>query len=515
MGRRKEVVPFALLNLPTELLYELATCLSTPDLRLLGRVNRKLQYFVNVYLRRYRYNRGIVRLSNDIVLRIVEHVDSQADRSRLAQTSQKLYPLVTNHIAKYNILYESSYLLMYAARKDLKGMARKLLFLGGDVNSLTYRHRHFSHYKKPKPLEIAAHNGHRGMVRLLMGAGADKVVTRHRKALASAINMGHENIALMLSKELEANDKLVARWQMGRRFRNTPTLMKLACQARLVKLVGVLLERGHRNYTHEQSVQNITSALHHLLDCTTPKNDVVEMELMDDVVQIVIMLLDHEANIDEKIKGLTARQIAFRHPDPRVRMVLPIVNSNGGNVQIGKSMAIEPRRPMSPVKRRRRDSSVLPSRSIQATLWELLGAPAKDAATMANEEEPQEFPDNTEEMEPSVPEDSGHAAMEQNDTQESPEEPKAYQNRPLKRPTSNFRPATVLVLKAKKVEMRVSVPKVDKMEARKVEEPEVPKVIEPEVIEQPEHFPQLGRSVPIAHDAGRGFWVSFSKKKGL
>jgi hypothetical protein len=66
--------------------------------------------------------------------------------------------------------------------------------------------------------------------------------------------------------------------------------MKLACEARLVKLVGVLLERGHRNYAQEQSVQNITSALHHLLDCATPKNAVVEMELMDDVVQIVIML---------------------------------------------------------------------------------------------------------------------------------------------------------------------------------------------------------------------------------
>jgi hypothetical protein len=131
-------------------------------------------------------------------------------------------------------------------------------------------------------------------------------------------------------------------------------------------------------------------------------------------------------------------------------MVLPIVNSNGGNVQIGKSMTIEPRRLMSPVKRRRRDSSVLPSRSIQATLLELLGAPATDAATMTNEEEPQEFPENTEEMEPSVPEDSGPAAMEQNDTQEFPEEPKAYQNRPLKKPTSNLRPATVLVLKAKK-----------------------------------------------------------------
>jgi ankyrin repeat protein len=317
-----------LLSLPTELLFEIASCLATPELRLFGRVNRKFRSFVDEYLRRYRYSKGLFRLPKEFVLRVAQHLNSQADRSRLARTTQKWYPLITNYIAQNDLLHGLPSLLVYAAKKDLRGMARKIINLGGDVNCqeterLT-RHKidYYPYFRAQSPLSIAAHHGHEDMVLLLLKAGASRLVNGHQRALAAAIRQRHEKTALMLSKDLEANDIIdMARWGFPHPS-ESPTAMYVSCEARFAKLVEQLLARGERRCTQEQSIQNQTASLHQVLEMTASRDWFFKNEFMDDVYQIVSMLLSHQANPDESICGYTAREIARKHPDPRVRNLL-------------------------------------------------------------------------------------------------------------------------------------------------------------------------------------------------
>jgi hypothetical protein len=59
------------------------------------------------------------------------------------------------------------------------------------------------------------------------------------------------------------------------------------------------------------------------------------------VYQITSMLLSHQAKPDEAIRHYTARQLARKHPDPRVRRLLATVApplaqvSNGADWEIG------------------------------------------------------------------------------------------------------------------------------------------------------------------------------------
>lgn len=68
-----------------EILLEIAPSPAIKELRCLGRVNRRLRSFANDYLARYRYNTGIFRLPNELLLMITRDLDSQRQRSRFAR----------------------------------------------------------------------------------------------------------------------------------------------------------------------------------------------------------------------------------------------------------------------------------------------------------------------------------------------------------------------------------------------------------------------------------------------
>jgi len=167
--------PPSILKLPNELLCDIVSPLSTSDLRRLSRVNHQFYFFVRAYLVKYRYNEGIVTLPNEIILEIVRHLGTQKNRSRLARTSQRFYPLVMNYIVRHDIQFRGSSLLAITARSNLKGMAKKILRLGGNVNTQSC-FKSTCAGQRPTPLAAAAFYGHERIICLLLAAGAKQIV---------------------------------------------------------------------------------------------------------------------------------------------------------------------------------------------------------------------------------------------------------------------------------------------------------------------------------------------------
>lgn len=294
-----------LLKLPNELLLEIASSLSIPDLRRLSRANQRLYYFICDYLVRHRYNAGLIRLPNELLLQIAQHLGTQKDRSRLARVSQKFYPPVMDYIMQENVRHFGSSLLIFAARWDLKGMAQKILYIGGDVDTQSGFQRIKG--ERSTPLTIAAHYGYERMVRLFLEAEACQVFAGIRVPLALALEAKHESAAMLLSKELHAEDKL---------DETGVTVLRIACEARAVKLVRHLLEREPRRRTDDRGICNRSTALFCLLNSTGCEEDFIKRGLPDDVFQIAKLLLQHNADPDMYVEHdrftqtFTARYIA-------------------------------------------------------------------------------------------------------------------------------------------------------------------------------------------------------------
>lgn len=319
-AHRRDPSPVGLLKLPNEILLEIVSLLSTPDLRRLDKVNCKLHFFIGDYLVRYRYHVGLFTLPNELILEIVQHLGRQKDRSRLARASQRFYPLIMDYISRHNVRYGGSSLLNYAAKRDLKGMARMILHLGGDVDTQCGFRLFLD--KRVTPLATAAFHGHEKMVRMLLEAGASVFIHGMRIPLAMAIFKRHEKVALILSQELDSDDVPLTK--------TGGTALQMACGMKLVNLVRYYLERGSRygGRTNVHSLPDRSTALYHILRKDASKDDFFKRELHEDVYQIVLMLLHHGANPDIHIKigvshPITARAVASRHPDPRVRILLP------------------------------------------------------------------------------------------------------------------------------------------------------------------------------------------------
>jgi hypothetical protein len=321
-----------ILKLPNELLFDIASHLSTPDLRRLSGVDPRLNYSIENYLTRYRYNVGLVALPDEILLKIVQHLGRQRYRSRFARASLRFYPLTMEYMIHHDVTSRGSALLNYAAWKGLEEMARTILHLGGDANARCGVRVRPSFVKNiPTPLVSATIQGHENIVRLLLKSGASHFVDGSRVPLTAAILMGHENVALLLSEGLGPNELALKN--------NDRTVLQVACEAKLFKLVRYYLERGSRCEGPEntRSSPNYSIALYYILDIDASKGSFLKKELHEDAYQIVLMLLQHGANPDRRIKDprskfVTARDIASRHSDPRIRNLLsntmmPVIES--------------------------------------------------------------------------------------------------------------------------------------------------------------------------------------------
>jgi ankyrin repeat protein len=376
--RLKEDASPALLKLPNELLFDIASYLSIPDIRHLSRVSRRFYFFAREYLIRYRYNSGLVTLPNEIILEVVQLLGTQKARSRFARTSQRFYPLVMNYVVRHNIRCGGSSLLNYASKRNLKGMAQRILHLGGNVNAQKGSPIVFAG-EGATPLTTAAYYGYERMVRLFLKTGARQRIGEYHAPLAVAMVRGHENVALILSQQLGANDTL---------RRNGSTVLQHACDAKFVNLLRYLLERDPTR-PNEQSIHDRSIALYRLLGKTACKGEFVKRELLEDVYQIAMMLLRHGADPDIRVKETkqvseTARHVASRHPDPRVRTVLsrarvvPLIRPEGSNSRI-QLFTTNPRATSASDELRSREFSL--GDDYHATLWDFLERPGSDVPT--------------------------------------------------------------------------------------------------------------------------------------
>ncbi|KAH8728848.1 hypothetical protein GQ44DRAFT_818498, partial [Phaeosphaeriaceae sp. PMI808] len=168
--------------LRNEKLIEIASFLSILDLRVLSKVDRRFHYFVQDYLKRYRYNAAIWTGPNKILLEVVQYLSCQKVRSRLAQSYRKFYPVITDYISHHDVRYNRSSLLNYAAKKNLKAMARRILRVGKDMETrLTIQWT--ASDKRLTPLATAALHGHSEIVGMLLEAGASQFVDGSRVPL--------------------------------------------------------------------------------------------------------------------------------------------------------------------------------------------------------------------------------------------------------------------------------------------------------------------------------------------
>ncbi|PVH94199.1 ankyrin, partial [Periconia macrospinosa] len=278
--KKKEPVQLkGILDLPNELLIEIVSSLSVPNIRVLGRANRMLRFFTMDYLAKYHYDTGIFALPTEIILMVARYLQNPDDLSCFAQATQHYYPSITRIIALDNIRYDDNDLLHYAARKNLKSMARTIIRLGGDVNKALS--------PEPRtPLCLAASHGHTKMVKLLLSLGASQVISGERKALLLAINNRKEVAAQVLSRDILPYSTKIDRSGI--------VPLHMACQMKLPRLVC------HYLRNHPATDPSITylhdAALRIVIKQDLSGGSIIKREIHQDVYQIVLMLLHHGAD---------------------------------------------------------------------------------------------------------------------------------------------------------------------------------------------------------------------------
>ncbi|KAL5440454.1 hypothetical protein PMIN06_009653 [Paraphaeosphaeria minitans] len=377
-AQKKNIESPALLVLPNEIFLDIVHLLCTSDLRSLGRVNCRLRGFVIDYLYRYRYNVGIHALPNELTLEIAQHLGHQKDRSRLARASQRFYPLIMRYIIRHNVVNGGSSLMNYAAKRNLVGMARKMICLGGDVNT---QHGFSTKVmgKTLTPLATAACYGHQRMVRMLLKFGASHFIDGVRLPLALAILKRCENVALILSQELDSSDTSFT-------SSTRQTLLQMACAAQLVILARYYLENIPYN-SHDCDI-----ALFRIIQKDASKTEFIQRQLHEEVFQIVLMLVRHGASPDVCVRTggsvVTTRGIASRHPDPRIRNIfLKLTNfekPKASASHIGRPWMSSENKVFELQKSAAEVYALQESR--YATLWDFVEASTEDAATDMEEQ---------------------------------------------------------------------------------------------------------------------------------
>lgn len=386
-AHRKDPRPTELLTLPDELLLEIVSLLCFSDLKRLSNANRTLHLFIDDYLGRYRYNVGLVALPKELILRIVQHLGRHKDRASFARASQRFYLLITDYTYRHNVQYGGSSLLNFAAKGNFMGMARMILYLGGDVNTQHgFRPSRIS--KRLTPLANAAFYGHERMVKMLLEAGASHFVEGIRIPLGVAIYERHENVALILSQDLDAGENPFKKAET--------TVLQMACMAKLVNLVQYYLERASRcgGLVDADSLHDRSISLYHVLQKDARKGYFVKRALHEDVYQIVLRLLQHGANPNSRIgDGLTlpatARTFSRFHPDPRVRALLswaiPTTEPEESALLIGRPWMVPPKNKAILYEPQSEASSSENSR--YALLGDFLELPNSETPTMMDEDE--------------------------------------------------------------------------------------------------------------------------------
>ncbi|KAH4075494.1 hypothetical protein HBH92_042060 [Parastagonospora nodorum] len=287
-----------LLQLPNELLHEVAFRLATTELRIFSQVNHQLHDFVIDFLARYRHNTAILRLPANILHNIIhQQLDDYQDARRcFAQTSQKLYSTVMILIIRYDIEQDRSSMLNHAATNNHGHIARKVIRLGGDINTKCEEPEIFRRILSSTsggltcytPLMRAATNDHVEMLHLLLAAGVAGI----KWGLITAMLTGQQRSILLLSYRITLEDM--------------HDVLQLTCGTKNISSYRYLLAHAPEN----------------------EQDDYVKKKLDEDTYQFAAILLEYGADPDHchdtelLNQHYTSRYYAAKNTDPRIRNLL-------------------------------------------------------------------------------------------------------------------------------------------------------------------------------------------------
>jgi hypothetical protein len=371
--------------------------------------------------------------------------------------------------------------------------------------------------KRPTPLAIAAFHGHEKMVKVLLEAGASHFVDGMRIPLAVAIFKQHEAVALILSQELHPSDVILKKTR--------GTALQMACAAKLVNLVWYYLERGSQcgGLVNVHSLHNCSTTLYVVLQEDASRDDFVKRKLHENVYQIVSMLLQHGANPDIHIKigfshSVTARAIAARHPDPRVRILLakptPATELRGSNLLIGRPWIVSSEDKALTFHELQLETS--PSEaSHYARLWDFLERPNAETSNLI-EEDGTEYQGTGHEdciLSASDIADLEKGGMRWLKKESEPIEPPPLSSFPqLGIPKASVRHIAKdfwakIPAKASLGVHSAQTPSISGMDSisQKVKQPEKPVETDP--------FPRLGQTGLTSNDTGTDLWARFAKDR--
>lgn len=275
-----------LARLPNELLSTICSWLPTPDVRVLGHVNRWFQNFTADYLRVYQYKSGLFRLPDAVLFTIAHGLYTQ-DHSRFARMSQKLYPklmrpLIAEDVKKSPHFYKCKS-LFFAARTDNVELARKVVSLGADVNNSRGFATCRSQPWKATPLATAIFNGRELMVRWLLEAGARMSSHGEYNAFWSALDRHHEKVLCILLED--------PRW--SEQFYAAEALFLRACENRMANFMRVFLEKRRGEEVPEDIQHKRSLFWAYLLQDSGMDGYDDHGKVSSDVYQISSLLLEH------------------------------------------------------------------------------------------------------------------------------------------------------------------------------------------------------------------------------
>jgi ankyrin repeat protein len=167
-------------------------------------------------------------LPNELLHDISIQLKSERDINAFAQASRRLYNLLNGHLYRYNVEQSKSSALLWAARHGQVETAQKSLREEANIQATN---------DDEAALFLAAENGHKEVVKLLIEEGAD-VSAQSRcygNALQAASAGGHEAVVrLLLDKGADVNAQ-------GRYYSNA---LQAASAGSHEAVVRLLLDRG-------------------------------------------------------------------------------------------------------------------------------------------------------------------------------------------------------------------------------------------------------------------------------
>ena len=216
----------------------------------------------------------------------------------LARSRRRFYDFLRRYLLIYNIRYSEGSALIWAAKKDRRNLARRLLRFGASINSRG----------KPQhprtPLHFAAKAGHLGMIQLLLRKGGDPEARGidGYKPLLLALCAGHEEIAIILFRNSKTPDS-----QIAGNAGYTP--LHAVCSRRLIKPTRVFLE--YCADVHARSSAGWSPLYLALKSKAFVEDDNIAQCC---TLQLIMLLFDSGS-----LKDVRTCSLGLRHPYSRIR----------------------------------------------------------------------------------------------------------------------------------------------------------------------------------------------------